>query len=89
MIGEKAGKVKLKKLNALPNIVQLNELGLLKLIADKCVPFSTDSGASFDTVTDLYRGKRKSNRLNLSLFRRRAKVVLRSKPVSLYSPRGD
>lgn len=37
VIGEKAGKVKLKKLDNLPNIIQLNELGLLKLIADKLV----------------------------------------------------
>ena len=42
IIGEKAGKVKLKKLNALPNIIQLDELGLLKLIADKCVSRLTE-----------------------------------------------
>ena len=40
VIGEKAGKVKLKKLDNLPNIIQLNELGLLKLIADKLVAHS-------------------------------------------------
>lgn len=37
MPGEKAGRLKLKKLDNLPTIIQLDELGLFRLLADKWV----------------------------------------------------